>query len=363
MRQSPITKAHKRRTTSTPTLQGITELVEAAAKNAPPPISSPVAAQSAVSTDVSEDGSTSPENTTEMPPPPPPPRSARHSPYFQPSKESVLGQAQNDGKFSPATPASLMKLPSPSIRDSSIVSNGSDVVAPESIENLELPESLTCKLKSKLPKKLLQQDAQRQATLKAAPSVAPSPLFARPTGTAPANQSPQVHPDLARNNKKRTSTSVQSSPALRPKISPIIKPNLPGAAGISAEDAASQLLASKSNYQVILEGNKVPGVSYPSELSTNLTSKRTSHKIAEQGRRNRINMALQEIATLLPQDEKSDGTDNGEKKETKNAMPNSKASTVEMAIQYIKELQKRVESEKKRADIAEQRLQALRASS
>ena len=31
-----------------------------------------------------------------------------------------------------------------------------------------------------------------------------------------------------------------------------------------------------------------------------LTSKRTSHKIAEQGRRNRINEAIKEMQTLLP---------------------------------------------------------------
>ncbi|KAJ4295837.1 hypothetical protein N0V88_004539 [Collariella sp. IMI 366227] len=91
-------------------------------------------------------------------------------------------------------------------------------------------------------------------------------------------------------------THIEMPPPPIPK--PRIKPLLPG--GPDAEEAASHLLATKSNYQRILEGNTLPGVSYPSELSTNLTSKRTSHKIAEQGRRNRINSALQEIATLLP---------------------------------------------------------------
>jgi hypothetical protein len=90
------------------------------------------------------------------------------------------------------------------------------------------------------------------------------------------------------------SPPASGSPALLPRISPSIKPLLPGGKG--AEDTASLLLASKSNYQNILEGTHLPGVSYPTELSTNLTSKRTSHKIAEQGRRNRINSALQEIA-------------------------------------------------------------------
>ena len=155
-------------------------------------------------------------------------------------------------------------------------------------------------------------------------------------------------------------SSTHASPGLRPRASPSIKPLLPS--GGTAEDTASRLLASKSNYQNILEGNVVPGVSYPSELSTNLTSKRTSHKIAEQGRRNRINMALQEMATLLPRGAEPEGKDNGgeggDTHESKaSSTPNSKASTVELAIDYIKQLKKEVEDANKRAEEAEKKLQ------
>jgi hypothetical protein len=160
------------------------------------------------------------------------------------------------------------------------------------------------------------------------------------------------------------------SPALRPKISPSIKPLLPGSTGQSAEDT-SKLLARKSNYQNILEGNHVPGVTYPKELSTNLTSKRTSHKIAEQGRRNRINSALQEIAALLPKpsgggagakekEGKGSSSDEGggdSKKEDKMNLPSSKASTVEMAIEYIKQLRQEVADATRRAEEAEKRLE------
>ena len=120
---------------------------------------------------------------------------------------------------------------------------------------------------------------------------------------------------------------------------------------VNAETSAL-LLASKSNYQNILEGTHLPGVSYPEALSTNLTSKRTSHKIAEQGRRNRINTALQEIASLLPTP-LTDGDGSYPLKEggeggavgsmmmtgTAAQQSNSKARTVEMAIEYIKNLQ------------------------
>jgi hypothetical protein len=105
----------------------------------------------------------------------------------------------------------------------------------------------------------------------------------------------------------------------------------------------------------------LPGVSYPSELSTNLTSKRTSHKIAEQGRRNRINSALHEIATLLPRppkDSEGEGSDSKrEKEKDKNGGgPNSKASTVEMAIEYIKQLRQEVLEATRRAAEGEKKL-------
>lgn len=205
------------------------------------------------------------------------------------------------------------------------------------------------------------------------------------------------------------------STALRPKISPSIKPLLPDGGmymktnkkiflcfseeGSGLTDAATSeqtqtyLLASKSNYTHLLEGTLLPGVSYPESLSSGLTSKRTSHKIAEQGRRNRINEALKEMQSLLPlpavrkksnkdgespdvdgSDEKADDEESkdetpaasvkGKNKESRwnsKGSPNgtvggktsvsgssaaaeakaanSKAATVESAIVYIKELQ------------------------
>jgi hypothetical protein len=130
-----------------------------------------------------------------------------------------------------------------------------------------------------------------------------------------------------------------------------------------AESAASQLLMSKSNYQNILEGNKVPGISYPSELSTNLTSKRTSHKIAEQGRRNRINSALQVMAGLLPGGDKTNLADEGDKKDGKQAnAQNSKASVVENAIVHMKSLEKENGDLKKEVEELKRRLEGLQGS-
>lgn len=138
---------------------------------------------------------------------------------------------------------------------------------------------------------------------------------------------------------------------------------------LSAETSALYL-ASKSNYQNIIDGTHLPGVSYPEALAENLSSKRTSHKIAEQGRRNRINLALKEIETLLPPSISSPTT----KKEiptepetpgkaAANAAGASKASTVEMAIVYIKSLQAELADTQHKLDAAEKRLAAETNSS
>ena len=134
-------------------------------------------------------------------------------------------------------------------------------------------------------------------------------------------------------------------------------------------ETSTLLLASKSNYQNILEGTHLPGVSYPEALSTNLTSKRTSHKIAEQGRRNRINTALQEIASLLPpstpnlngsmksKEGSGSGGDSGPSAAS-HAMQqsSSKANTVELAIDYIKALQTELKDIRGKLEVAEKKL-------
>ena len=131
---------------------------------------------------------------------------------------------------------------------------------------------------------------------------------------------------------------------------------------LSAETSALYL-ASKSNYQNILEGTHLPGVSYPEALAENLSSKRTSHKIAEQGRRNRINTALKEIEALLPpsilasnRKDRAGSNENEEGDKSAGSQSASKASTVEMAITYIRALQAEVRETKDKLDATEKKL-------
>lgn len=385
VRQSPIVKPHRKTKNSTSNIsaQALGDIMEPAK----PQITRSKATSSTASTEDSENGSISPEHLSDMAPPPiPTPGSAGRSPFIQAQKDGAKNQRISLG--SPATPASLMRLTqSPQVNGG----NGQNMdLDDQGIEAFSLPEAANTS-RPNLPRIDTQSDGQMTPTLNSTGAKTPgfqplpSPAFNRSRTTVSASQSPQIDamngssgpngrkPALnsGRSSKKRSSSSVLASPALLPRISPSIKPLMSGAGTVS-ESTASLLLASKSNYQNILEGTHLPGVSYPSELSTNLTHKRTSHKIAEQGRRNRINSALHEIATLLPsrggtKDSSGDKSGSGDAGETNDAggsgkagaqSANSKASTVEHAIEYIKQLQQDLVAANRRAEVAEKQLSA-----
>lgn len=380
VRQSPIVKAQRRKGGGSTIIspQTLADIVEPAAQDQS---QTQHATRSRASTEGSENDSISPEHLSDMAPPPiPTPGSAGRSPFLP--VQNAYPRAQQAGAtntLSPATPASLMRL-SKADQSSPALSNLGDA-DDQAMDVFSLPEPAN-PARPRPPRIVTQSDSQTTPTIETStvtPSFPclPSPAFAHPAGPTSAS-SPQLNslsassasrktPQLsARGSKKRPSvSSVHVSPALRPKISPSIKPLIKGGSTVS-EDTASLLLASKSNYQNILEGTHLPGVSYPTELSTNLTSKRTSHKIAEQGRRNRINSALQEIATLLPRGcSKDSGTEKGgsgsgdaaEGKGSGGQSANSKASTVELAIEYIKQLKQEVADANKRAEEAEKALE------
>ncbi|KZF25052.1 hypothetical protein L228DRAFT_265537 [Xylona heveae TC161] len=410
VRQSPIVKAqHRRKATSSATLapkdlKGPRESEKPEHKilNVPhKPISESSGADSV-----------SPEPLSESlmgPPPVPGSGSRTQSLSFGPALDSAADEHNSaPSAVAPATPASLMRMPKSSnqvigsgVIQPDFASTGTEFAPlPEPAkDNFMLPAAATSS--STVQPSLDRIDtsgsseSQRTPTLSGKRTPKLGPLSA---GTSSARSSPRLdamaspngtmRPLAARTaaGKKRNSSS-QVSPALRPRISPSIKPLLPD--GASAEQSA-RLLASKSNYQNILEGTTLPGVSYPSNLSTNLTSKRTSHKLAEQGRRNRINNALQEIAALLPAAAAGPGSGPGSgsnpaKKspssggsgagagagtEASNAAAaaaavaadaqqsssNSKAATVELAIQYIRQLQTELANTKDRLKTAEDKL-------
>ncbi|KAL0639115.1 hypothetical protein Q9L58_001798 [Maublancomyces gigas] len=295
------------------------------------------------SLDTSSNESVSPEPLPDVLMPPPP--RAPQSPMI----------AEGDGRASgaPATPASLMKLQKTNLPTEDI-----PPIAMDTSEFLNGDVERVMKdvgTKDEISKS---HDEQRSApTAKIGSSGSNmkvgeqwrSPMIgAQALASSSSGKGRMVKPS-SRSGKRG---SVCSSPALQPRISPSIKPLLPQ--GMGPETSALLL---KSNYQNIVEGtHKQLGLSYPAELSTNLTSKRTSHKIAEQGRRNRINNALAEIAALLPQTSGNGSDGSTSAAASAAAAQASKASTVESAIEFIKELQRELSETKGKLAEAERQL-------
>ncbi|KAF2131896.1 hypothetical protein P153DRAFT_334181 [Dothidotthia symphoricarpi CBS 119687] len=361
VRQSPIVKPGRRRTTVTSLV--LPKEISALAQEAQPvrPLSNGLEVPR--NQDRSETDSISPEPMLSDMRPPPLPSSVTHSP-------AILAQHNGHGA-TPATPASLMRIqPSPEFSTPlQVPAMLDDLILPESsLENpsLSLMETAIYDDDYDTPRLSARKTPKMgpHSTPGAAMSSRPSPMLdPMSTPTSPAfsmTSGRKTDLKIARNPKKRNSVSSSLvSPALRPKISPSIKPLLPDGGHAGGIDTHALLLASKSNYQNILDGTTVPGVVYPTSLSTNLTSKRTSHKIAEQGRRNRINTALQEMQALLPPSLNGD-TEAKSPEMTAAQSNNSKAAKVESAIDYIRLLKKQCEDKDRALEVKEREMDELR---
>ncbi|KAK5004723.1 hypothetical protein LTR28_008547 [Elasticomyces elasticus] len=372
-RQSPIVKAHARKSTMSTSISAkdVRDLMQGMQQTRQSHAYGPSAPSTQSS---SEADSVSPEPLPDaVMGPPPRPEPALYSPAFLPQQQSTPVSGAT-----PATPASLMSLRrsrqppkintriTQSAPGSTLLTSQADRLM---LDDIVLPEPLAQDSTSiaaqpnyhdPLP---ISADATPRLSARKTPKIGcldtpsakASPLssaLTSPTADYAPTPCGKKEVKLARAGKKRAGTtgSTLVSPALRPRISPSIKPLLPEG-GLASDSTHAALLASKSNYQNLIEGTHLPGVSYPESLTTNLTSKRTSHKLAEQGRRNRINVALQELQALMPgpapkssrRGSVDDDVDEGSKetKEEKEARAgNSKAATVEAAIEYIRILQR-----------------------
>ncbi|KAI9711162.1 MAG: hypothetical protein M1828_001948 [Chrysothrix sp. TS-e1954] len=301
--------------------------------------------------------SISPRDALTMAPPPKPITPAA-TPVATPRARPLHPTQDQQGKagLPPATPASIMRQQKESelaLQTASASISQDETLSPATqaldaqMEFLKLPEAA-----ASVPP--ASQSTGQKKPLRPSNSASNSAVQS-PTGPVGKDES-EVRP--GRPPKKRGSNSNLVSPALRPKISPGLKPLYPEGSHFSPQDHAL-LLATRSNYQNLLDGTNPPGVTYSTDLSSGLSSKRTSHKLAEQGRRDRINAALQEMQSLLPpafatstlkeNGADSPGANGNEIENTANGTTstplvvpqngNSKAATVECAINYIKHLQ------------------------
>ncbi|KAF7507956.1 hypothetical protein GJ744_009853 [Endocarpon pusillum] len=375
VRQSPLIKPHGRRKQTSLNISpaGLTELAEhSQISNAYAAEASPNLRARSTNSDGSGQSSISPEPLSEaLMPPPSLPRSAGKSPNIVGKNQSPITANE------PATPATLMRLPnkvsSPPMRNQG--SGRIFVPNNELMEDIMLPESATTTTLLPLTIDTTRSVADDEVTPtlsaktpKLSANSTPRTSVATAQVRSPSDVTHKRTESRAGNSMKARQAGAPShvSPAIRPKISPSINPLVPhsnpGTPAISAETSALYL-ASKSNYQNILEGTHLPGVSYPEALAENLSSKRTSHKLAEQGRRNRINVALKEMESLLPPTPATrgkrdrSGSIDGDSGDKAAAAGNSKASTVELAIAYIRSLQAELSETKAKLEDQEKKLE------
>lgn len=263
VRQSPAMKPQRKSKPSSTVIppKEISGIIEEARKSKP----SAKAIQNAegklslpYGQDSSGADSVSPEPLSDilMPPPATPKSSsASRSPYLNAKQKEAQEAPMQDTNGEPATPASLMKIrkqagkanrvhrQTSSLKEQTALAEADmeqimeDIVLPEPANITKKPvlrpiNTTDTNLDQSTPT-MSARKAPRygpaSAPITAATSTFPSPqlgAMASPTGTAPGKRSdPKLR---ARDSKKRNSQgSVHVSPALRPKISPSIKPLLP----------------------------------------------------------------------------------------------------------------------------------------
>lgn len=395
VKQSPIIRAQRKRSTlATNSEEFYNSLTQEL--NSTKPQNQDIRSLRLSSNEGSGQDSVSPEPLSEplMPPPalPPPRMSPAIAPHVHTSSPGTA-----------ATPALLMRIQrNQHLQDPSGQFRGQAQLAEpefpdELMEDISLPEAAAPSPMRPKPNRIdtairtpsiPQQGTPYLNSLSAtydqppSASLAPSPnpaTMPSPSGPLPRKSEPR----LASNRKRLSLSSAQASPQLRPKISPSIQPLMKGNEGESNINPISNFmdfntdyilgmsqdalyLASKSNYQHILDGTLPSGVSYPEALAENLSSKRTNHKLAEQGRRNRINNALKEIELLIPQEfiearnvkeaESAGKANEKEKEKEKSNQTISKATAVEMAIDYIKALKTTLDATTAKLAVAEAKL-------
>ncbi|RIA86088.1 hypothetical protein C1645_829820 [Glomus cerebriforme] len=262
-------------------------------------------------------------------------------------------------KIAPITPSSLMKMK----KKPNSPKSGQD----ESQQQLQQQQLLQQTLQKK-------QDQSQQLQLTSndrSTFIAPTPPTqlnqirtnvvvttgaASPSGKKSIRSNPNASSPLALGPSK-------SPHSLKPTISPNLKPKLPG---VLADEVAEQL-ANKSNYRSILEGTaKSLGISYSSDVHSSLESRRTTHKAAEQKRRDSLKQSFDELKKVIPYQStssKSNGSDgntnnNGKSNSNSNGksdgtMKNvSKLFLLKRAHDYIVEL----EQKSKEKDVLIQKL-------
>jgi hypothetical protein len=188
----------------------------------------------------------------------------------------------NSNFIAPATPSLLMKL-------GGYIGGVSSPLAAPSTPPTSAAASSGVDTLTSLPAAMIQHDEQ--------------PTKEAKRRRISTNNSPALSPDtyspaaLRPNNKNNL---VGSSPrALKPLISPSLKPNGKRLSLIE-EETATALLTTKSNYEHLKEGKaKSLGIDFATTIQSGIENRRSAHKVAEQKRRDTLKQSFDSLRTEI----------------------------------------------------------------
>ncbi|KAJ2453614.1 hypothetical protein EV183_002139 [Coemansia sp. RSA 2336] len=126
-------------------------------------------------------------------------------------------------------------------------------------------------------------------------------LSPRTTPLVPSILKDTVSPSLAPLTPAAIAPRAQTTPQTTPQTRPrkVAATSTTNIVGLEAEVVTR--LATKSNYQNIMEGNsELLGLTYRSEFKSGLERRRTNHKNAEQKRRDSLKLCFQDLRERLP---------------------------------------------------------------
>lgn len=254
---------------------------------------------------IQQQSAPSPMFGSSMPPPLPQASFSVASPHaLRPTMSSAPSSPTT---LAPATPASLMKLNGGRGSGSNSVSSSPSGHANAgdfgSVDHMpSLPDAI-------LP---MVPDVPSQHPL-SSPSLKPTPNRRRSSTNRKTKKEPFASPAIAPNFGLSPRMSIsdptivmspaalrpqvsQSPRALKPLISPSLKPNWPPTpnSGVVDQEAAAQILASKSNYQNLREGKIASlGMQFAPSIHSGIEIRRTAHKAAEQRRRDTLKKSFE----------------------------------------------------------------------
>ncbi|KAI8319347.1 hypothetical protein GQ54DRAFT_313633 [Martensiomyces pterosporus] len=136
------------------------------------------------------------------------------------------------------------------------------------------------------------------------PAIAPltpaiAPLHRRQSNSGERPIAAAATPVLAPSTSGGGGGSTTVTPRMGPKTPIIAATSTTNIVGLEADVVTR--LATKSNYQNILEGNsELLGLKYHTEFKSGLEKRRTNHKQAEQKRRDSLKLCFYDLKTRLP---------------------------------------------------------------